>query len=204
MQEVGLLFTRYSDIYGRIVGLLTGGGFSHVSVSPNPDSGVFYSFNIKGFAEEHPLARSPRKRLAGSLLLLLEVDAGSHERLGRAIDRYLEDRTRFSYSRIGFVSCVAGIPLRRRHARFCSQFVAEVLKEAGIAKGTVSPELCLPAQLADPECFRFAISESRENWVETALVERDASASFHSKGRGRAARQPGEAGARREGHEDAR
>lgn len=172
MQEVGLLFTRYSDIFGRIVGLLTGSGFSHVSVSPDLGSGVFYSFNIKGFAVERPLAHSPRRRLKGSLLLRLKVDGESHERLMRALGRYLDERESYSYSKLGFVACLAGIRYRRPRARFCSQFVAEVLKEAGVAKETVTPELCLPAQLADRRCFRFAICESSRDWIEASSEAR--------------------------------
>lgn len=117
MQEVALLFTRYSDIFGRIVGLLTGGGFSHVSVSPDLGSGVFYSFNIKGFAVERPLAHSPRRRLKGSLLLRLEVDGESHERLMRALGRYLDEReshtrTRGSGSWRASPAFATGDPLR--------------------------------------------------------------------------------------------
>ena len=45
-----------------------------------------------------------------------------------------QKKGQFRYSRLGVLFCLLGIPFHRKNHYFCSQFVAEILKDAKAAE----------------------------------------------------------------------
>lgn len=146
---IHLLFTNYSDVGGRFIRAITHGGFSHVSLSLEDNPLIFYSFNTKGFAVEKPFTYSPRTRMTGSLMVTFEVPCAVRDALQAEIDGFLRSRAAWAYTYLGVALCAAGVPVKRKSKRFCSQFVAEVLASAGALRLSRPAELCLPSHVLD-------------------------------------------------------
>ena len=53
-RTISVLFTTYTDFISRLVGLFSGFGCTHVSISLDENDEYFYAFNTKGFRKEYP------------------------------------------------------------------------------------------------------------------------------------------------------
>lgn len=154
MKTVTILLTKYSDLFGRFISWISGDGYSHASISIDEEEEIFYSFNAKGFAIEKPKKRTPKTRMPGSVSIRIQVPEHIHALMEEEIERFLEAREQYRYSQVGVVLCLLHIPCKIRNRYFCSQFVAEVLSEAGAVKFNKKESLYLPEQLLDGiECL---------------------------------------------------
>ncbi len=66
-----------------------------------------------------------------------------------AIDYFRKNKERYSYNLMGLLGVVAGRELGSDEARFCSQFVAEVMSKGGVGLWNDRP-----AALVTPQHFR--------------------------------------------------
>ena len=154
MKTVTILPTKYSDLFGRFISGISKYGYSHASISIDEKEEIFYSFNIKGFAIEKPKKRTPKKRRPGSVCIRMQVPETTYAMIENEINRFMEKREQYTYSRWGVVLCLLHIPHKFENQYFCSQFVAEVLSRAGAIELKKKESLYLPGQLVDGfECL---------------------------------------------------
>ncbi len=149
MKTVTILLTRYSDLFGRFICGISRHGYSHASISIDGAEEIFYSFNFKGFVIEKPKKRIPKKRMAGSVCIRMQVPENVHAVIEEEISRFLEKKEQYLYSRWGVVLCLMHIPHKFRNRYFCSQFVVEILSRAGAVELRKEESLYMPGQLID-------------------------------------------------------
>lgn len=154
MKTVTILLTRYSDLFGRFICGISKYGYSHASISIDDEEEIFYSFNYRGFVIEKPKKRIPKSRMAGSMCIRMQVPESVFSQIEEEINRFLEKREQYIYSRWGVVLCLLHIPHKFKNRYFCSQFVMEVLARAGAVELKKKESLYLPGQLVDGfECL---------------------------------------------------
>ncbi|MGL5977445.1 MAG: hypothetical protein ACRCZJ_00405 [Erysipelotrichaceae bacterium] len=146
MKKVTILLTSYNDIVSNFVSYISNWGFSHASISIDPEGDYFYSFNYKGFVVEKPRLRSPKSRKKESVAYVLYVDDETYNKLEAALAEFLNNPHSFNYSRIGVALCFLHIPHKFNKKYFCSQFVAEVLRQSGTMELQKHESLYLPNQ----------------------------------------------------------
>ena len=144
MKEITILLTRYSDWISSFVYHVAGHGYTHASLSLG--GGVYYSFNYRGFCEE-TLEKHRRRGVEQSLSCVLEVSDQAYQQLQDRIEAFQRRRGEYRYTRLGVVCCLLRIPFLWRRHYFCSQFVAEVLKQSAALPLARRAQLYLPNQL---------------------------------------------------------
>lgn len=154
MKTITILLTGYSDWFGRFIRVISRSGYSHASLSIDGTEEVFYSFNGKGVVVEKPKKRKSRRRKEGSVCIRMRVPESICHDIAEEIQRFLEQKDIYTYSRLGVILCLLHIPHKFENAYFCSQFVAEVLSKSGAVQLKKKESLYLPNHLLDGfECL---------------------------------------------------
>ena len=145
MKTVTILLTKYSDVVSTLVYYLCGRGYTHASLSLDGGE-IYYSFNYHGFCKE-TLDKHRHRGVKKSLAYQLHVSDSAYEGITRGLAVFKAHRAEFGYTRLGVLFCVLGIPFRWEKHYFCSQFVAELLKNAGLIPWQRPAALYLPNDL---------------------------------------------------------
>lgn len=152
-KTIYLLLTRSETYFSRLIHHFTNGEFTHASLGLEGPRGPFYSFARKYPRLPFPggLIQERADRGFFSLhpnipccLYELEVSRDTYEFLCRRLRAMYDHRERYHYSLLGTVACFVGLPFARRHHKFCSEFVAELLSESGAAELGKVPAMTRP------------------------------------------------------------
>jgi len=141
-KHISMILTQFNDPFSRFVKVAAKQEYTHISLGLEGYEEAF-TFNFNGFALEKSYKLLNRKK---TIRLVLEVSDEEYEIIENQVINFQKQRDLFKYTRFGVVMCVFGIPLVMKNRYFCSQFVAEVLKNAGI-KLTRKSSLYLPQNL---------------------------------------------------------
>lgn len=144
IKTVTVLLTKYSDFASRLVAIISGSGYTHASLALDDASGVYYSFNYRGFCTE-TLEKHRRRGVVKSAAFQVRVSDAAYERLAQMLVLFLSRQGSLRYTRLGAFCCAFGIPFRWKRHYFCSQFVAELLENSGAVPLKRPPELFLPS-----------------------------------------------------------
>lgn len=154
MREIYLLLTRSTTLFSQLIALSTDAPYTHASIGLEPDLSAFYSF-----ARRHPSLPLPaglvREKLdtgyfglhpeTPCLLLSLPVDETTYRCLRCRVDQMIDRASDYRYSLLGVLLCRLDVAHRRRTHYFCSQFVAQLLTDAGALALPTDPSLTQPA-----------------------------------------------------------
>ena len=133
MYPISILFTKYEDLFSRGVYYLTGRKYTHVSINIDEnDKNTYYSFNKRGFKIEN--IEKYKAKIKSSILYTIYLTKEKYEKLKEIIERFKKNKAQFKYNLFGVLLCVLGIPYKFDKRYFCSQFVAEILKESESVK----------------------------------------------------------------------
>jgi hypothetical protein len=156
MANVYFLFTKTGSFFSQTIGLYTKAPYNHVSISLDKELTELYSFGRKtmynpmraGFVKENVnggiYARWPDTTCE---LYSLQVNDRQKEKITRVINHFKKNQNHYRYNFLGIAAVPFGKALDRSNAYFCSQFVATVLKIAGVQvwdkpPGLITPEEC--------------------------------------------------------------
>lgn len=145
MKKITILLTKYSDWISNFVYHVAGKGYTHASLGLEEEPGVYYSFNYKGFCVE-TLEKHRRRGVEQSMSCEVEVSDEAYRKLVEQIAWFKQHWEMFKYTRLGVAFCLLHIPFRWERHYFCSQFVAEQLKQSGAVALKRAAELYLPNQ----------------------------------------------------------
>ncbi|MCP8617316.1 hypothetical protein [Salirhabdus salicampi] len=153
MPKVYILLTRTGTLLSQTIGLYTRAPYNHVSISMDKELTQLYSFGRRtpynpvraGFVKEcvysGTYSRFPDTTCA---LYCITVDDRQMKKVERIINHFKRNALHYRYNLIGLAGVAIGRPLDRRNAFFCSQFVATVLKSAGVDVWNKPPGLITP------------------------------------------------------------
>ncbi len=144
-RRVYILLSRHYDLFSTFIYFVSLGGYTHVSVGLEDDPQTYYSFNSKGFRVEKP--EEWRKRRVGMRQYEVMVTEEEYRFIKEWISSFKLKKTVLKYSKIGVALCIMKVPHKFRNKYFCSQFVTELLKRAGIIAGHRACSTYLPSNL---------------------------------------------------------
>lgn len=133
MKEIKILLTRYSDTISNIIYYLTSRGYTHASIALEDEPDKFYSFNYKGFAIE-TLEKHKKRGVQKSRCYTISIPDDAYYFIRGKIDYFIKTKEIWRYSSFGAFCCVLHIPFHLKNHYFCSQFVAELLKQSGAVR----------------------------------------------------------------------
>ena len=139
-KTVYIVLSATPTIPARIIRLLSGHVYSHVSITSDRSLGELYSFCRRykyfpfpgGFVEENKVGVFNLFSKIPCEIYKFEMTDEESERFYKLMSDFKNNQRRYSYSFIGLLAMMFGIPLKRKRHFVCSQFVAYVLEESGI------------------------------------------------------------------------
>lgn len=134
-RKLYVLLTRFPGRSAIAIHALTGCYYTHASIGLEEDLNTFYSVVGKGLIVEK-ITRyvRPDRDPFPCQLYELEVSAKVYGSVKRLLEVCVEHKNSIQYSKLGVVLCLLRIPFRRKYHYFCSQFVAEILKNTQAAQ----------------------------------------------------------------------
>ena len=153
MKSIYILLTRSGTAISRVIALTTADPYTHASISFCRELKPLYSFSRKNPARplpaglrEEPLTKGffARYRYIPCALYELRVRDEVYETAKKTVEKMMCEQSKWQYSILGLPLCWLGIPFRRRYRYFCSQFVAEVLRQSEAIPLPKDPALMRP------------------------------------------------------------
>ena len=134
-----VLLIRTNTIFSRIIHVLTGSRFTHASVGLDVGCEQLYSFARKGTYMPLPDGFVNEQLNSGLIAKCYDCPCAMYR-----VEIMLRDPKKFKYSCIGPIFCFFHRPYEHGRNYFCSQFVADVLRETGAVQLHKSPSLYHP------------------------------------------------------------
>ncbi|MBH5319925.1 hypothetical protein I6N90_19175 [Paenibacillus sp. GSMTC-2017] len=136
-----VLLSDTGTLFSKLIKGFTAAPYNHASLVLDADMNEIYSFGRKqannpldaGFVREDvyegTYSHFPNTRC---LLLRYEVTPEERKALKAVIGRFDCNKEHYSYNLVGLVGVLLNRDLKIKNSYFCSQFVAEALREGGI------------------------------------------------------------------------
>ena len=152
-RTIYLLLTRSETYFSRLIHHFTSGEYTHASIGLEGSKGPFYSFARKNPRMALPAGLIQERADRGFFslhphipccLYALAVSEDTYKFICRRIQVMYEHRERYRYNLLGTLACLFHLRFERRHHKFCSEFVAEVLCESGAVELDKAPAVTRP------------------------------------------------------------
>lgn len=151
-----LVFTKTGTWLSRLIATFSDMKYVHASISFDDTFTRMYSFGRTnpdnpfsgGFVEEDLKGGVYQKFTeARCLICKVRVTQLQYESLKQELVKFQNEADKYHYNLIGLVGAKFGIPVKRRHHYFCSQFISEILINSKIYDMDKEPELISPSDL---------------------------------------------------------
>lgn len=152
-RQIYLVISQSGSWLSRLLKVITGAEYNHVSISFSPDLVTMYSFGRLhpynpfwgGFVVESP-HRGTFKRFSETraLVFSLPVSAEAHDRIARTIQVMLSEQAAYHYNYVGLVLAAAHIRYRPDKSYYCSEFIKELLSRSCVAGTEQLPAIVQP------------------------------------------------------------
>lgn len=161
-KSVYILLTDSGTLLTKTIKQYTAAPYNHVSLSLDMELNELYSFGRKaprnplfgGFVKEDVYKGTfryfPNTRC---VVFRLRVTESQWDQIKQIIRSFQEQQDIYSYNLVGLFGVVMNVPVESRHAFFCTQFVAEVLRRSGIKLWEKSSALVKPNDFLEHLAF---------------------------------------------------
>lgn len=148
-----ILLTDTGTMFTRLIKRITAAPYNHASIALDGQLNEVFSFGRKcadnpwvgGFVEEDvyegTFSHFPGTRCA---LLRFAVTQQQYDQVRAVIQRYKDEEDAYRYNLIGLFGVLMRLDITRERSYFCSQFVAETLRQSGIRLWDRSSTLVTP------------------------------------------------------------
>ena len=145
-----LVFTRTGTWLSRLICLFSKITYPHVSLSLDKSFTKMYSFGRTnpdnpfsgGFVEENLYGGVFRKfPNCRCLIYRVKINEEQFELLQEQVKAFLQEKDKYKYNLLGLLALRVNRPLKRKDRFFCSQFVLQLLINAGIFDTDKIPEM---------------------------------------------------------------
>jgi hypothetical protein len=128
-RHIYILLTKHSDNFSLLILALIRGYYSHASIGFDEEMGRYYSFTRRGFRVEEPHKICLKRKNVECVLYRVPVSQQAYDSMRQRLAFYHESGSDWKFNILGVFFGIARVPfLQRKHKRFCSQFVAEILE----------------------------------------------------------------------------
>ncbi|TDQ36569.1 hypothetical protein [Aureibacillus halotolerans] len=151
-----ILLTNTGSLVNRMIKLYTEAPYNHVSLSMDLGLSKLYSFGrrvprnpvVAGFVREDVVHGTYRLFPNTTCALMqVQVSEETYQRVQQTLSQFEQNQHAYRYNFIGLFGVMLEMPVPRKNAYFCSQFVAEVLETSGLSLWQT------PAALVSPDDF---------------------------------------------------
>lgn len=153
-KHIYIVFTRTNTVLSNLIGLFSGGKYTHASLSFEQNLDKMYSFSRK--KPHNPfVGRFMQERLCEGvyarqtklpgLVMELEISKTEYRQLAELINLFLSNSQDYKYNYLGLLGCLFGVETHFENRFVCSSFVYHALSKCHIC------DLGIPVSLIRPE-----------------------------------------------------
>ncbi|WP_066186006.1 MULTISPECIES: hypothetical protein [Gracilibacillus] len=154
-KHIYLLFTNTGTLFTKAINLYTKADYNHASIALDLSLKEMYSFGRKnprnpffgGFVKEK--AQEEIFQKADCSIYACAINPNQEKRLKEALSFFMNRKEIYHYNLLGLFGVLLNLPIQRKNAYFCSQFVAYILAEAAIVSFDKPLELVTPQDLQE-------------------------------------------------------
>ena len=163
-REIYIIVSQTGTVFSRFLKLCTRAPYNHVSIALDHELGVMYSFArrelhrpwIAGLIREHLLeGMFYIKQNTQCRVYRVKVTEEQYQTVVETLNQFIKDYERYRYNFLGLPLILLGIPMERQSHYACSQFVAFLLQQAGIAFEESHYSLVRPFDFCQQENFEL-------------------------------------------------
>lgn len=164
MKEIYILLTKTNTVISRTIGVVTKDPYTHASLSMNRELTELYSFGRiyknnplrAGFIQERFTDSIYEENLeANCAIYAIEITDEQYEKLGRDIEQMMLSKENLGYNALGVIGCAVGITPNRKNKYFCSEFVAEMLKNIEVLPDDIKSQQIKPSDFTELEISKL-------------------------------------------------
>ena len=153
MKKIYFLLTRTQTVPARVIRMVKGGVYSHVSLSLTPETDRFYSYArrklhnfLVGGIKLEDIHKDIFALYPDSICALYEISVSdeAYYRMKNEVDKYFANYKHATYNFLGTLLLTVGIKYNRGYKLTCSQFVAVMLHASGEIELPKDPYLMIP------------------------------------------------------------
>lgn len=175
-EYIYIMLSKTNTLLGNMIRAGLGVSYNHCSLSLDESLETIYSFGRKelrnvflaGFVQESKNNGFFRVHNTSDIIVIrMSVSSQEKERLCEIIADFQADKDLYRYSLLGLIYCYLGIPVKRKNKYFCSQFVTEVLQQAGIEVFEKPASLVRPHDFLDLPSTKYIYRGQIKNYSFT-------------------------------------
>lgn len=176
-REIYVIVTRTHTLPSRLIRAYTGSSFNHVSLSFDEElrdmvsfGRLYPSFPVPGGFVHEGRDKGFFQRFQDTQCRIYqkEVGEGEYQAFLRLLGRFHQKR--FKFNHLGLLTLMAGIPLERDNAYFCSQFCGRMLAESGIHAFEKPFGLLRPADFCDLAGFTLLYEGALQGFAREKVL----------------------------------
>lgn len=158
--QIYVLLTDTGTTFTRLIKMFTKAPMNHASLALDRELAEVYSFGRRnqrnplsgGFVKEDMTSEMFGK--ATCALYCCTVDRDTYEQIRKQIQEFEKNKHRYKYNLIGLFGILCNKRIDRKHAFFCTQFVATVLEASGISVSSKPSSLVTPHDLEQAKALQ--------------------------------------------------
>jgi len=172
--RIFILLTDTGSNLTKLIKMVTKNPYNHSSIAF--DEKLEYTYSFGRLYPDNPfIGGFSRERLdtgvfkgAQCQVLSLEVSENQYEKLKERITKMEMNQEKYKYNFLGLFTALAGVEIPRKHAYFCSQFVAKICQEVGLFPEDLPPFLTTPDDIVQSMDVRIEYEGCLDEYLTTA------------------------------------
>lgn len=177
MKTIYIVLTDTGTLLSKAIGVYTRKDLNHASIAFDKQLTEMYSFGRKqrhnpfvgGFVNEN--ATTGIFKNANCAIYKIEVSEDIYDKMKEKVRMFEKTKELYKYNFIGLFAVAINVELHRKHAFFCSQFVATVMKECELNLLPVSPNLVKPQHFSEVTCFQKVFEGQLQTYLQLVRKE---------------------------------
>ena len=170
-KTIYIVLTDTGTLLSKAIGMYTRKDLNHASIAFDDELTEMYSFGRKqrhnpfvgGFVKEN--ATDGIFEQADCAIFSCEVTKEEYIKMRKKIRQIEQTKELYRYNFIGLFAVAVNKDLQRKHAFFCSQFVATIVNESGMQMFTVPPNLVQPHHFSQLKCLKRVFEGNLQSYI---------------------------------------
>ena len=170
-RTIYIVLTDTGTLLSKAIGMYTKKDLNHASIAFDEQLYEIYSFGRK--KKHNPfIGGFVRENVTDGIFIdatcaiySYQVSEEKYESMRQRIHQIELNKELYRYNFIGLFAVAVNRELPRKHAFFCSQFVATIVNESGMQMFTVPPNLVQPHHFAQLKCLKRVYEGQLQSYI---------------------------------------
>lgn len=152
-RKIYIVISQTGTVLSRILKVITGAEYNHVSLCLSRDLELMYSFGRKnpynpfygGFVLESPNFGTFKRFVNTKVKVIsIDVDEETYDQIKQRLEYMLLNKNEFGYNYLGLYLAALKIRFTVKNRYFCSEFVKDVLLNSNITDAACLVDIAIP------------------------------------------------------------